>query len=1626
MVIGKDIASSPVASVFCWSFSLYTPVHAQVVSDDFSAPSLNTALWTVVNPLNDAVVTVTGTGTSNASLSIALPAGVSHDFWTGTSGAPRVLQNISNIDFEVEAKFISPLLLQYQMQGIIVQQDNANFLRFDFVRDSKNTRLFAASFSAGIPTVRQDLTIPLVAPYYLRVKRVGNSWTASYSADGTAWTVGATFTQALVVTAVGPYAGNHGEPVTTSPAFTGLVDYFFSTASPIVPEDGVGTVTPPSITVEPTNQTVNAGQTATFSIVAGGTEPLMYQWQRNGSSIIGATSASYTTGSTVRSDSGAIFRCIVSNSAGADTSLTALLNVISLPTGVPNAVSNGTFEAGTSGWNFYTNGAGSFSTVSPGSSGSGQALQVAITTEGTNVQLFQYGITLQPNTSYQLSFDAYGTTGHDLDVTLQRHTSPYTNYGLSGRVFNLGTNWQSFQVTFTTTNFSTAVSDARLMFWLAPYDAAGDRYYFDNIVLAKTSDLSPTLPVITLEPISQIVNEGQTASFTVTATGSAPLSYQWQKDGVSITGATASGYTTPTTVRSDSGATFRCIVSNSAGADTSSAAVLSVRQSTGPVVAFWYGTNQTFGGIGTPQRWVNVLGNASDPDGVKSLTYRLNNGSPVVLNIGANQRRLVRKGDFNIDIAFAALQAGQNSVTVTAIDSVGQSSTAAMTVTKVAGKVWPMTYDLSWALSSSLLDSAQVVDGKWAVVQGGIRPLERGYDRLIGMGDTTWTDYEVTGLFTVQGIDSTRTAYDSVNAAPGLGFILRWNGHTNTPISTPPYDQPKTGYLPLGAIGWYEWRNGFNNGLLSRWEILGNDNLAVKDQNSSVPLPYGVPHWFKMRVSTVPGVGGLYNFKAWPASQAEPSTWMLTDQESLTGPQRGGFLIVAHHVDVTIGPITVRPVDATPPVMSNIAAAPGTTTATISWTTNEPASSKVLFGQTTAYSDSIINGAGVLSHSIGLTGLVQAKLYHYKVVSQDAAGNSASSGDLTFTTNSGTSLAFQSDDFHAAALNISLWTFINPRSDAVLSLTGTGTADARLSIAVPAGVSHDVWSGNLAPRVMQQAANTDFELEVKFDAPMTTQYQVEGVIVQQDNNNFLRFDFVRDNTGPRLFAASFVSGAPTARIDTRIASGTPLYLRVRRQGNSWTPSYSYDGSAWTAASSFTQTLAVTQVGPFIGNHGVPETTTPAFTGLVDYFFNTAAPIVPEDGTVQATAPVITQEPGGQTIAVGQTATFTITATGTAPLSYLWQKNAAPISGATSASYTTPSVTASDSGALFRCIVSNSAGADTSVPALLTVTSGNTNPSGIASDQFDTTSLNGALWTFVNPLGDVSLAMTGTQLAFTLPAGVSHDVWTSGNLAPRVMQPAANADFELETKFDVVLSMAYQMQGIIVQQDASRFLRFDMYHDGAAPHIFAVAFASNVPTVYGDITLSGTSPGYFRVKRQANQWTVSHSSSGTSWTQDLTFSHTLTVTSVGPFAANHGVPVSTTPGWTALIDYFVNIVPAGAAAGGTAPVMPVPLASIIPDQFKLQGNYPNPFNPTTTIRYGLPESAVISIKVYSLLGQEVITLEEGERHAGYHEVVWNGRNANGGQVSSGLFICRLVATGSSGKTFTSVHRMILVK
>jgi len=187
---------------------------------------------------------------------------------------------------------------------------------------------------------------------------------------------------------------------------------------------GSGASTAPVITTQPVSQTVGVGQSATFFVIASGSAPLTYQWQRNGVNIAGASSSSYTTAAATSSDNAAKFTVAVNNSAGSATSNIAVLTVTSAQQG---------------------NGA----------------------------------------------------------------------------------------------------------------------------------------PQITVQPASQTVTAGQSATFAVAATGSATLAYQWQENHVNIAGATSASYTTPLTATSNSGEIFDVVVSNSIGTVTSVSASLTVNTSTG-------------------------------------------------------------------------------------------------------------------------------------------------------------------------------------------------------------------------------------------------------------------------------------------------------------------------------------------------------------------------------------------------------------------------------------------------------------------------------------------------------------------------------------------------------------------------------------------------------------------------------------------------------------------------------------------------------------------------------------------------------------------------------------------------------------------------------------------------------------------------------------------------------------------------------------------------------------------------------------------------------------------------------------------------------------------------------------
>ncbi len=94
---------------------------------------------------------------------------------------------------------------------------------------------------------------------------------------------------------------------------------------------------------------------------------------------------------------------------------------------------------------------------------------------------------------------------------------------------------------------------------------------------------------------------------------------------------------------------------------------------------------------------------------------------------------------------------------------------------------------------------------------------------------------------------------------------------------------------------------------------------------------------------------------------------------------------------------------------------------------------------------------------------------------------------------------------------------------------------------------------------------------------------------------------------------------------------------------------------------------------------------------------------------------------------------------------------------------------------------------------------------------------------------------------------------------------------------------------------------------------------------------------------------------------------------------------------------------------------------LPGEYALNQNYPNPFNPETIVPFALPQAGEVRVAVYNILGQEVTLLIQGHREAGFHRVVWNGKDLFGRSLASGVYFVQMTADGFSG-----VRKMLLLK
>lgn len=222
-------------------------------------------------------------------------------------------------------------------------------------------------------------------------------------------------------------------------------------------------------------------------------------------------------------------------------------------------------------------------------------------------------------------------------------------------------------------------------------------------------------------------------------------------------------------------------------------------------------------------------------------------------------------------------------------------------------------------------------------------------------------------------------------------------------------------------------------------------------------------------------------------------------------------------------------------------------------------------------------------------------------------------------------------------------------------------------------------------------------------------------------------------------------------------------------------------------------------------------------------------------------------------------------------------------------------------------------------------------------------------------------------------------------------------------------------------------------DGRATYRFSVAEAGTY-RVWGRVIVQDTGTDSFWIRMDGGDWVRwNEIDAGTAWHWDAVHD-TDNGNAVVDFRLSSGVHTLEVAYRERraqldklLVTDDLGYVPGGAggsaAKAGTELVASSEQVQVerAPESYRLEENYPNPFNPSTTITYHLPKAAEVTLSVYNALGRRVATLVSGEQPAGTHEVRWDSRDTAGLAVPSGLYFYRIEAGG-----FQQTRKMLLLK
>ena len=1369
-------------------------------SDEFNSPALDTARWSFVDPNGSSSVSMTG-----SQAAISLGAGIGHDLWNGANTAPRLLQTAADADVEVEVKFDSAVDQPYEAQGLLIEQDADDLLRVDVYHDGSGTRLFAASMVGGVSTVEHQSTVQGGAPAFLRLRREGNEWTLRHSRDGVNWSAAATFTHAMTVGRIGPFASNGS---VFPPAFVSQVDYFRLIVPDTAPPQLSAIAADPRgleaavtwTTNEPASSQIvfgtdtGYGRSATASglgtshaltlqRLACGTT---YHYEIRSTDAAGnearsgdrtlTTNACPTSASSDEFGGAAVDRerwSFVDALGGASLSATGTQAAIALPAGSSRDLWTGALNAP-------------------------RLLQAAPDTD--------FEVEVKFDSVVDQAYEAQGlVVEQDADDLLRVD------------VYYDGSTTKLFAATVaggtaTVRHQSTVPGGAPLRLGLK---RTGNGWSLRHAVEGGDWSQAATFThAMTVRAAGPFAANGASSPAAFTA-----LIDHFRVVAADLTAPTLSGISV---AKPALGAEFTWTTNEPASSE---------------VV---YGPTSSYG---------SQAGTAAT---VQSHQLAVNR-----LSCGTTYHYELRSTDASGNVG----SSGDRTFTTAACPG-GLTSDEFNTATLNTGL---------WSFVDPKGDSQLTLDGSRALI--GV-PAASAHDLWGGAGNNT--------------------APRLLQAAPGGNFEVEVEfGSAPTEafqMQGLVVEQDLDDLLRVGV---------HRDGAGIRLFIASMVNGTATTIHDSA-LPGGSPPFLRLKRS-----GDTWTVKH--STDGDDWTTGAVFTHAMTvrtiGPFAGNGGLMPSGYTAAVDHFRVIPPDLTPPVISQIAAAPTPISAQVSWRTDERSTSVALYGLTTSYGQTVSRADNVRDHTVTVHGLKCATTYHYRVRSVDEFGNVATSPDQTLTT-SACPTSLTSDEFAGSQLNTGLWTFVDPLGDSQLAM-----ADGRAVVSVPAGVGHDMWTAaNNAPRLLQAAPDQDFEIEVRFTSAPTAQYQMQGIVVAQDSNDLLRIEAHHDGIRTRLFVAALEDGVASVKHVSTIPDGGPVHLRLRRAGNDWRLRHSQDGDEWSAAVRWSHTLAVTAVGAFAGNNGMYP---PAFAAAVDYFRVIPPDVTPpvlsgigsDPKAITANVNWTTDEPTTADVAYGPTASYDQLVSD----ANLRRTHSVRLRGlACGQTYHYQVRSADEMGNETR----------SSDRTLTTAAC----PVSIRNDEFNATALDTDLWTVVDPSGDATIEQTGGRARLSVPGGVAHELWSGVDSVPRLLQPVPAGDFEVEVKFDSTVQERYQQQGLVLEHDKDDLLRVEAHHDGTATRLFIAAIENGVAKTKHLSTIAGGAPLYLRLKRAGTRWELRHSRDGSDWTLATRFTYAFEPTSIGPFAGNTG---TTPPAFTAVVDHFRLVPPPPPDV--TAPTISAPAA-----------------------------------------------------------------------------------------------------